>query len=252
MRTLPVARTVFLLMLLGLSLHAGQFSNMTQTVEIQENGDARITSEISLTTTDSLPGLELACSFSQVSQLEALLLPEGSKVPVSHLQSNDIPYLRLDATLPPGEHKLMIKALVEGFLDWNAAGPAEFGTYEWEMVYENNQPITFAQGTLIIVLPAGWNFHRVLDSYPEFKKKDPKPPYTFSKANGQARVTIRRGEMAYRDRLGLSFTFKDEAKSRLLPVIGILVAVMYLYSFRDLILKHGAKDSDDPDTQGEG
>lgn len=232
-----------IMILLSLSLYSQEYLKMDQVVTIEKSGDARIRAQFTLAVKDTLDDLKLACAFDNINSISVVLQPGDLALPVSHLFENGTPALHVTQEISPGEYTLHLDVYVDNFLDWDAAGPGEFGTYEWEMMYENNQPVSIDSSRLTVVLPEGWNFHRVLDSAPEFKRKDPKPPYVFLKADNLSAVTIVKAPLDYRDELGLKFAFKHERKGSILIVIGVLVALLYLYFFRDLILKHITKDN---------
>jgi len=231
-----------LALLFTTSLYSQQFSRMEQVVNIAESGDAEVHVLVSFTSHDTLESLQLACAFDAVSDIRATLQSDDSELPVIHMLQHDVPYIQVKTPILPGNHVISLEVVVDDFLDWDAAGPEEFGTYEWEMTYENNQPISIDSSSLTVKLPEGWNFHRIINSAPEFKKKDPKPPYTFSRIGDQASVTISRDPLNYRDELGVEFTFKQEKKGSVLIYVGLVIALLYLYYFKDLILKHRPND----------
>lgn len=239
---------LFLALLFTTSLYSQQFTRMEQVVDIAESGDAGVHVLVSFTSYDTLQSVQLACAFDRVSDIRATLNDENTELSVIHMLRHDVPFILVEGAILPGDHVVSIEVWVDDFLDWDAAGPEEFGTYEWEMTYENNQPISIDNSSLTIKLPEGWNFHRVTNSAPEFKKKDPKPPYTFSKIGDQASVTISRAPLNYRDQLGVEFTFKQEKKGSVLIYVGLVIALLYLYYFKDLILKHRSKDKNKLDT----
>lgn len=238
---------LFLMILGSTSVNAQQFSRMDQLVDIAGSGSAEVRVQVEFSTQDTLPSLQLACAFENISDIRASWQPSEAPVPVEHLLSHGVPYLKVNQPVLPGKYKLAITVQVDEFLNWDAAGPEEFGTYTWEMMYENNQPISVDSSSLTIKLPEGWNFHRILSSAPKFKKKDPKPPYTFSKVDTRATVMISRAPLDYRDQLGLEFSFKKEKKGSILIYVGLVIAILYLYYFRDLILKHRSIGTDPSD-----
>ncbi len=247
MSKLMVSFSLAGVILLSSSIYSQQFSRMDQTVDIKDSGAAEIHVQLNFSTLDTLSFLQLACAFDEFNEISATLQPGEMIVPVVHFKTHEVPFLQMSKTIQPGDYTLQIEAQVDAFLDWDAAGPEEFGTYEWEMVYENNQPMSIDSSSLTVKLPEGWNFHRVLRSAPEFKKKDPKPPYTFSKVGDQASVTISRVPLHYRDQLGVEFTFKQEKRGSILIYVGLVIALLYLYFFRDLILKHRSKNKNKSD-----
>jgi len=246
----PIKYRLLLVLLFWASIHAQQYTSLDQRVDIQASGTAEILVQVKLTNTDSLPSLKLACSFNAINDISATLQPLGSELPVFHMIEHSVPYIVIDQVIPPGDHVIAIAVRVDDFLDWDAAGPEEFGTYEWEVSYENNQPVAIDSSRLTIKLPEGWNFHRVLSSAPEFKKKDPKPPYTFSKVDGQASVAISSIPLKYRGKLAMEFSFKKEKKGTILIYVGLIIALLYLYYFKDLILKHRSEDGEGSDEPG--
>lgn len=242
MRKLLNTTVLLVLMMFASNLYAQQFSKMEQVIQIEESGAATINAQVSISSQDTLPSLRLGCAFEEVTSISAKLMSGDLPLSVSHQQENGVPYIQVNDSFPPGDHTLHVNVYVEGFLDWDAAGPEEFGTYEWTMMYENTQPVSIDSSSLKIILPQGWNFHRVLDSAPAFKRKDPKPPYIFSRVGDLASITIHQAPLNYRDKLGFTFAFKQESKGSILIVVGVVIALLYLFFFRDLILSHFSKD----------
>lgn len=236
MKYLKIMISIALFAGLVMGVTAQPIQSLHQTVDIADNGSAVITFQISFVSEDSTTNLKIPMEYEDVEILSI------------KLDDNDVTSLgriTLDRTSPVlemnlrsamvGVHELSVEAELPQLLDWDQAGPEEFKTYNWEVFYTNTVPSTITDCSMTVILPEGWNYHRITGSEPKFKKKEPKPPYMFAQKGDRASVTIRRSPTEYMDSIGIEFAFKKEQKPKLLIWIGLLLSAAYLYYFRHLI-----------------
>lgn len=237
MKRLIISNILLAMLILVTRSDAQQIHSINQQIKLAENGSADVHLIVSFSGNDSLGSFQVPFGFNEVTGLEAYLDHPGQAVDVQLVMDRTSPVLKFHLNPGSEPHKLYVNSKVEHFLDWEAAGPQEFKTYSWKVVYTNTLPTRIDSCSLNVLLPSGWNYHRILSSEPEFKRKDPEPPFTLFLVNGRANVSISRKSMEYLDRITLEFAFKNEQKPTILITVGVLLIALYLYYFRNLILK---------------
>jgi hypothetical protein len=235
-------KTLFGLTIFTSLLLAQQIDVLEQTVSISEDGSAQLTYQVILSVSDSLSAVQIPAGYENmeitsvslddidITNQTAIIIDRSSPVFVMNF------YKKIS-----GEHTISINTQINDFLNWNEAGPEEFKTYNWEVNYTNTLPAHIGRCDMTVILPYGWNFHRITGSDPKFKKKQPKPPYTFAKVGDRASVSISRTPMEYMENVGIEFAFKNEQKPNVLIWVGILLSILYLYYFKHLILRKDAE-----------
>lgn len=230
----------------SLNVWGADIHTLKQTVLIEADGSAILEMSVSIDSQDSLSSIAIPAGFEDVV-IKSVNLDEEtelSDVSISLDRGTPVYSLRFVPAVV-GEHTITIRSDVADFLDWNSAGPEEFKTYNWEVVYTNTLANEIQNCTLTVLLPAGWNFHRITNSDPKFKKKEPRPPYQFSMIGDRASVTINKQPLEYMGSVAIEFAFKNEQKPNILIWIGLLLCTSYLYYFRHLILRKDVPESSD-------
>ncbi|MBC8375541.1 MAG: hypothetical protein H8E26_05795 [FCB group bacterium] len=246
MKYISMVKTLFGLSIFSSLLLAQQIDVFEQTVSISEDGSAQFTYQVNLSVIDSVRSVQIPAGYENM-EITSVSLDD---VDITHQTAITIdrssPIFVINFSKPiSGEHTIGIITEIHEFLDWSAAGPEEFKTYNWEVHYTNTLPASIGQCDLTVILPQGWNFHRITGSDPEFKKKQPKPPYIFAKVGDRASVSISRSPMEYMQSVGIEFAFKNEQKPNVLIWVGILLGILYLYNFRHLVLRRDAESTID-------
>jgi hypothetical protein len=212
--------------------------SIDQRLDIESDGSAVLLMNINIEAGDSLNSLALAVGYSDVNIEKIMLDGQPSQVEADIIMDRDMPAYHIRFLHPlVGSHIITIHATIPDFLDWEKAGPEEFKTYEWEAFYTQTQPKRIDEMKMTIALPEGWNFHRIISSAPDFKKKEPKPPYRFKKEDGRFTVSISRAPLKYMEKIGVKFAYKNVEKPSVLIWIGILVSGLYLFFFRELVAR---------------
>ncbi|MBC8192912.1 MAG: hypothetical protein ISR87_14975 [Candidatus Marinimicrobia bacterium] len=224
------------------TIAAQDINRIDQSISINEDGSAEFKMDIQVIFADSSQSLNIPSEYVEMSQPVVLLDGGeiGTTATLTYDRTSPVFEIQFEQALL-GAHVITLNSEITEYLNWEEAGPAEFKTFNWEVVYTNSIPMTIEACALTVILPDGWNYHRVNGSEPEFKNKDPKPPYTFTQIGGRASVSISRSQMKYMERVAIEFAFKNEQKPHLLIWVGLLLSIPYLYYFRHLVLRKDAE-----------
>ena len=238
MKYINIIKTLFGLSIFSNILLAQQIDVLEQTVSISEDGSAQVTYQVNLSASDSLTTVQIPAGYENMEITSVSLNDIDITNQTAIIIDRSSPVFVMNFAKPiSGEHSINIITQINEFLDWSAAGPEEFKTYNWEVNYTNTLPASIGRCDLTVILPEDWNFHRITGSDPEFKKKQPKPPYIFAKVGDRASVSISRTPTAYMESVGIEFAFKNEQKPSVLMWVGLLLSILYLYYFRHLVLR---------------
>ncbi|NQT64212.1 MAG: hypothetical protein HQ556_14730 [Candidatus Marinimicrobia bacterium] len=242
MKYLTIIKTLFVLSIFSSLLLAQQIDVLEQTVSISQDGSAQLTYQVNLSVSDSLSAVQIPAGYENMEITSVSMDDIDITSQTAIIIDRSSPVFVVNFSKPiSGEHTINIITQINEFLDWSEAGPEEFKTYNWEVNYTNTLPISIGRCDLTVILPENWNFHRITGSDPEFKKKQPKPPYIFAKVRDRASVSISRTPMEYMESVGIEFAFKNEQKPNVLVWVGLLLSFLYLYYFRHLISRRDAK-----------
>lgn len=240
--------TASLLLLLGLMLPVSVFAQKytriavcNERLAIQEDGSAQVTTAL-IVTDSSAELLAYPMMFGKQEGLQ--VLPES----VSHEyqlvdEENDRWVLSLTA---PGVDTVTLSYTVPNVLNWDEAGPFQFNSYKWGYSFSNWSNSTIDIYQMDILLPQGWNYHRVLKSMPEMDEKETFPPYNFLKdENRDAHLLLIGEDLKLGDECSVSFVFKPVTASTSMIMIGIVLCILYLWYFRFLLVKAKQIETDE-------
>ena len=236
--------------LVGMLCFSGLFAqdlhSIDQTILIQEDGSATILMDIQVNFPDSTDLINIPTEYADMVLTLVTLdgAQDGISVQLAYDRTSSIYKIQFENALI-GLHNITLYSELAEFLNWEKAGPEEFKTYNWEVSYTNTLPVTMDRCGLTVILPSGWNYHRINGSDPKFKKKDPKPPYIFTVMEDKASVSISRAPMEYMQSVSIEFAFKNEHKPSILIYMGVILSLLYLYYFRHLVLNKDIKKSND-------
>ena len=252
MKYINMIKILFGLTIFSSLLLAQQIDVLEQTVSISEDGSAQLTYQMSFSLSDSLSTIQIPAGYENM---------EITSVSLDDIDITDQTAIIIDRSSPvfeinfpdpiSGDHTINVITRMLDFLNWSEAGPEEFKTYNWEVNYTNTLPAYIGRCDLTVILPDGWNFHRITGSDPKFKKKEPKPPYVFSMVEDRASVSISRTPMNYMEGVGIEFAFKNEQKPNVLIWVGLLLSFLYLYYFRHLISRRDVESTIDTNNDKE-
>jgi hypothetical protein len=91
-------------------------------------------------------------------------------------------------------------------------------------------------------LPRGWVFHDIGRFLPKPRKTGAAPPYKLARDGDRRTITLSLSRLGLGDEVALDCTFRSQGRSWAVALFLILVALAYLFFFRD-ILKNGRKPS---------
>jgi len=234
---------LLLSMVYGFSnVDAQQIKLIDKDVKINDDGSANITLQLNL-------GIESTSSLIKIPALQGNPIEINSQLDnnqadlvINQNNEENYSYLAIDSQLPIGEHSILIEYILSEFIDWADAGPGEFKAYEFGIKLDNPFPTQIDTFNLMVSLPKGWNYHKIVESNPIFEDKDPQPPYKLYKTDdGRANVTISRIDMKFKDSIGMTFLFKSTSKSIFIIIGAVILAALYMIVFRDLISKINEK-----------
>ncbi len=220
-------------------INAYSIQNINNKIYINENGTALVYFDVDFQS-NGQEILQIPISSDNIKMKTMLLDSEELNIPVK-IENNGVFILSIPLDCTQGTHHLELIYIINNFINWQEAGPGEFKKYEFETYIENPFPTLIDTFSMSIILPEGWNYHKITGSEPIFKKKDPKPPFILSKSDGLSCVSIDRIPMEYRDKIGLEFTFKEEKKSYSIIFISAILIALYLFFFRNLVKNDNKK-----------
>ena len=238
MNKLKIMTAVLLFTILPSLLSALEIHKVDRNVMLGTDHYAQISLNINFTTNSSDDLLNLPMTYSDIELISATLNGKNVRSDIE-IKTGVINSLQLQLNEKEGKQELLLVYMANNAINWEEAGPGEFASYEYSTEIENPFITTIDTFKLAVILPDGWSYHKILSSYPEFKKKDPQPPYKLNYTEeGKSCLCVTRTPMEYRDKVGFEFVFKEKSKTKLLIFIGILLAIAYMYFFRELITKH--------------
>jgi len=207
-------------------------TSFNEVIEIQADGSAKVTTKITASTLDS-GQLEIPWMFPNAQDLKAT---NNNRFAETEIVPRDGVHILVFKNVAPGEYQ--IDFIVPEFIDWEKAGPEEFKAFEWRYELRNSIPKAIENYSMEIVLPKGWNYHRVMGSMPPMKPKDTYPPYLFHKdENGLAHLVLNSSNLNLGDACWIDFSFKQSHSSTMLVVIGIILSILYLWFYRNILFE---------------
>ncbi len=234
------------------SLFAQEINVLEQTVSIAEDGSAQLSYQMNLSVSDSLSVFQIPARYENMRITSVSMNAVDITNQTAIVIDRSSPTFEFNFSKPIyGEISLQLVTQIDEFLDWSEAGPEEFKTFNWKVHYTNTLPASIGRCELTVILPEGWNFHRITGSDPKFKKKEPKPPFVFAKAGDRATVSISRTPMEYMESVSIEFAFKNEQKPNILIWVGLMLSILYLYYFRHLLLRREVEPTIDTNNDKE-
>lgn len=234
---------LLLLIIVGFSnVHAQQIKFIDEDIKINDDGSANITLQLDVGIDNTSSLIRIPALQGNPIAIKSQLNNNLADLVISQKNDDNYSYLAIDSQLPIGDHSIIIEYVLPEFMDWEDAGPGEFVTYQFGVQLDNPFPTQIDTFNLMVSLPKGWNYHKIIDSNPIFRDKDPQPPYKlFITDDGRASANISRTDMKFKDSIGLMFLFKSTSKSKYIIIVAIIFAVLYMILFRDLITKKNEK-----------
>ena len=228
------------LTIFGLSnVDAQQIKLIDEDVKINDDGSANIKLKLDVKIENASSMIKIPALQGNSSEMNSQIYTDNSELIIHQENRDNYSFLEIKNRLPIGHHSFTIQYVLPEFLDWSFVGPGEFSAYKFSVDFDNPFIMQIDTFNLTVSLPKGWNYHKIIDSNPIFRDEDPQPPYKFFKSDdGLYSVNISRTEMKFKDSIGLTFLFKKTSKSIFIIIIAIIIAGLYMITFRELIINN--------------
>jgi len=164
--------------------------------------------EVRNVTISGVPGADLSTVPANGQTNLILNLPIGAAAPLTLRFTAELPQV-LSGT-PPEAHGVRVALL-------------------------NSQPATIRDLRLVVVFPEGLRGHAIQEALPRPGKAEVEPRASFMAIDGRGGVRLQAGAIAQGETALLRVELADLSPSPGWLVIGILLCVFYLVSFRDLV-----------------
>ncbi len=229
----------FLIIFALSNVDAQQIKLIDEDVKINDDGSANIKLQLDVKIENASSMIKIPSLQGNPIAINSQLDNNLSDLVINQKNDENYSYFEIYNQLPIGEHSIVIEYVLPEFMDWEVAGPGEFLAYEFGIKLDNPFTTQIDTFNLTISLPKGWNYHKIIDSNPIFRDKDPQPPYKlFNTDDGRAYANISRTDMKFKDSIGLTFLFKSTSKSIFIIIVAVILAVLYMIFFRDLIINN--------------
>ena len=130
---------------------------------------------------------------------------------------------------------LVVRCRLPKFVDWRGS-LGQFGAYDLAKTFINDSDVNLGTYRLVLEVPRGYQVRRITGTEPAFKpESSPVPPYAvgLKGRRGFATVTATHLRPGGRARLGIQ---AERADRGLVPLAaGVLIALLYLWFFRDIL-----------------
>jgi len=214
-------------------------STYEETVRLTEKGDTHISLEILISSyQDSV--VEIPINFAQIQNLNANLeyvkkSLKDETIPNDYYKTSTGSFIRFNCGHNIGEELILkMDFLAPGYVKFDELGPGEFDAYNWNYRFTNLSQFKIENYNARIVLPNGYNYHKVTGSIPKFTKKNPTPPYRFETIEEENQIIISSSNLNFGDNVFIDFIFKSNQKSYWIFVVGGILIAIYLFFFRDI------------------
>jgi len=214
-------------------------SNYKETLRLTDTGDTHISVEILISSyPDSV--IEIPLNFDRIKNLNTSLEYmdksfEDEAIPVQYYKTSANSFVRFDYAQTKGkELSLKMDFLTPKYVKFDELGPGEFDSYNWSYRFTNLSQFNIKKYSTRIILPIGYNFHKVTESSPKFTKKNPAPPYKFETIEEENQLTISASNLYFGDIVFIDFIFKSSHKSIWIILGGGILIALYLFFFREV------------------
>lgn len=207
-------------------------------VDTRSDGSGKASLEVAL---DPIDGSVVVIPFP----FAEVLSPEITGVPgiaLSTVPANG--QTNLIVSLPPGTAApLTVRVMAEVPRVLTGTPPASRGA---RIALLNSQPGPINDIRLVVVFPEGLRGHAIQEALPRPARTEVEPRAAFTAVDGRGGVRLQAGKIAQGEIASLRVELADATPSPGWLLIGVLLGVFYLVSFRDLI----ARSDSPPRNQG--
>jgi hypothetical protein len=214
-------------------------SNYEETIRLTENGDTQVSVEILISSCkDSV--VEIPLNFAQIQNLNTNIeyvekSLKDETIPLDYYKTSASSFIRFNCGHNIREELILkMDFLAPEYVKFEELGPGEFDSYIWNYRFKNLSRFTIENYNAKIILPKGYNYHKVTESIPKFTKKNPTPPYKFETIGEDNQIIISSNNLYFGDNVFIDFIFKSNQKSYWILVVGGIFIALYLFFFRDV------------------
>jgi len=214
-------------------------SNYEEIIQLTENGDTQVSVEILISSCkDSV--VEIPLNFAQIQNLNTNLeyvekSLKDETISLDYYKTSASSFIRFNCGQNIREKLILkIEFLAPGYVKFDELGPGEFDAYNWNYRFTNLSQFKIENYNARIVLPNGYNYHKVTGSIPKFTKKNPTPPYKFETIEEENQIIISSVNLNFGDNVFIDFIFKSNQKSYWIFVVSGILIALYLFFFRDI------------------
>jgi hypothetical protein len=217
---------------------------LRQHVALRADGDAVVTESLVLAADGPgrvlLPfGFERADSFV-VASGDAAFAPDsgGVATPLVRMARRRLLALELGPTAKAGD-SVAVRCRVRRLVDW-AEARGEFGAYALSRTFVNDADLSLGSFRLALVMPPGFSVRRITATEPTFKAEEsPVPPYAVGVEDNRRFASVTAAHLRPGGRARLAIQAERGTRGPVPLVAGLVLAVLYLWFFRDVLLGRG-------------
>jgi hypothetical protein len=101
--------------------------------------------------------------------------------------------------------------------------------------FVNTQPVTIGSYRVKLMLPDGKRVHRVIEQSPRTRRTEVEPRVTLNGVDGRQGAVLQLADIKTGDRTSISLEVVGDDRPLGWLLVGVVLAVAYLYGFRDLV-----------------
>jgi hypothetical protein len=257
-------RTLLLLAMLALPVRPAAAAPATaidtltalrQRVALRADGDAVLTVTLTLAAdgpgTLLLPfGSEGADSFT-VAGRDAELARDsaGAPQPLVRAARRRLLALTLGPAARAGD-SVVVRCRLRDVVDW-AAARGEFGAYALSRTFVNDADLSLGAYRLVLDLPPGYAVRRITASEPAFKAEEsPAPPYAVGLEDNRRFAMVKAVHLRPGGRARISIQAERTTRGPVPLAGGVVLALLYLWFFRDTLPRGGRAPAAAPGSMG--
>ena len=130
---------------------------------------------------------------------------------------------------------VVVRCRLRKFVDWDGSR-GQFGAYDLTRTFINDSDVSFGAYRLALEVPQGYQVRRITGTEPAVKPEDsPMPPYSVGARNDRGFATMTAKHVRPGGRVRLGIQAERAARGPVPLVAGVLLAVLYLWFFRDIL-----------------
>lgn len=226
--------------ILSFNIYSQKIDRFFESIDFNGEGNDFVVYELLASENDS-DSLLLPLNFpsSKKSIISTLLIISKNDT-ISGIKSeivnrNGIEFINIDFDSIYSNFRLIVKFSVESFFRFSDEKISDYGNYSVKRVFQNTTFSGIKNFHSELVLPEGFNVTSITETLPKQKSEETDVPYELSKVNNRTTILMKSSNLKLGDNVMINFRFKESEKSFLLMILLLIIAALYLYSFRDLV-----------------